>query len=645
MRIVFWDSPIELPRFIKRLIVAVVDFCLASGSVWFAFYLRLGEFFPLIGPLGQYNLQLPWLVATLLFIPIFIVSGLYHVVFRYQNIQAFITIGVAFCIYGILFFVIFTVIGMDGVPKTIGLIQPTIFFLFVLVARYSAKICFDNLRHKKHPKSSHTNILIYGAGGAGRQLSSALSNTLNKRIVGFLDDNPKLHGQVIGGFRVFQAKNIEKLVRSKNINEVMLALPGIGRFRRNEILNSLSGNNLVVRTVPRLSDLVSGRVVVSDLKELSLDDILGRDSVAPDKELMGRDIFGKVILVTGAGGSIGSELCREILRQRPKRLVLVDHSEFSIYSISQELRNILINEDITCEIVDRLASISSERSMSIIFEIETPDTIYHAAAYKHVPLVENNQVEGLKNNLFGTIILAKLAVQHDVKKFVLISTDKAVRPTNIMGASKRLSEMALQALSTQKIKTIFSIVRFGNVLGSSGSVVPLFKQQIKVGGPLTLTHPEITRYFMSLSEAAQLVIQAGALTERFVKNERATPIYLLDMGEPIKIYELAKSMIKLSGLMPYDPISGKGDIEIKITNLRPGEKLFEELVIGDGVKKTTHAKINVANEAFLSFDLFQVEMENLLVALNKPDLVVVNSILTNLVAGFKSDNQKRVNST
>jgi len=626
---------IGLPRFAKRLIVALLDCCLALISVWFAYYLRLGEFLPFFGTSNEYNLVLPWLIANLIYFPTFLVCGLYHVVFRYQSIQAFISIGGAFFVYGSGFFVIFTVIGVDGVPKTIGLIQPLVFFLCVLVARYSAKFWLDNMYREARSGNIQTRVLIYGAGNSGRQLCSALSSSPDNKVIGFLDDNEKLHGSVINGVRVFPPKNIKYLSKSKNISEVMLALPGIGRFRRNEILLSLSGNNLVVRTLPSFSDLTSGRVVVSDILELSLDDILGRDSIAPNNELMSRDISGKVILVTGAGGSIGSELCREILRQRPKRLILVDHSEFAIYAISQELRNILSNEHISCEIVERLASVSSDVSMTQLFALESPDTIYHAAAYKHVPLVESNQVEGLKNNLFGTIVLAKLAMQFGVRKFVLISTDKAVRPTNIMGASKRLSEMALQAFSTQNSGTIFSIVRFGNVLGSSGSVVPLFREQIKSGGPITLTHRDVTRYFMSISEAAQLVIQAGAMTEKYPKQNQAAPVYLLDMGEPIKIFTLAKSMINLSGLTLYNSVSGTGDIDIKITGLRPGEKLFEELLIGDDVRGTFHPKIKVANESFVSWRLFDSKMKKLKVALNKPDNVIIDRILGDLVDSLK----------
>jgi FlaA1/EpsC-like NDP-sugar epimerase len=409
-------------------------------------------------------------------------------------------------------------------------------------------------------------------------------------------------------------------------------------------LQLLRGYNVTVRTLPSYSDLAEGRVTVNDIRELSISDVLGRDTVAPDPALMRRDIAGKTVLVTGAGGSIGSELCRQIFEQAPKKLVLFDHSEYALYAILHELQQKSANISTDIDIYAILGSVTDKRRVEQLLQNMSPDTVFHAAAYKHVPLVEENMFEGIKNNLFGTLTLSQAAIDAGVKKFVLISTDKAVRPTNIMGASKRLAELVLQASSTAQTKTIFAMVRFGNVLDSSGSVVPLFREQIKAGGPVTVTHTDVTRYFMTISEAAELVIQAGAMTTAQPKFGQAAPVYLLDMGEPIKIYDLARHIIEFSGLTIYDAATGDGDIEIQITGLRPGEKLYEELLIGDAASASSHPKIKLADEAFLPWSALDKNLKTMADCIDLQQTEKILEIISELVSGFCKDETKTPNS-
>jgi len=509
-------------------------------------------------------------------------------------------------------------------------------FLLVALSRFVARFWLGGMYIERLQQGSKPRALIYGAGDAGRELAAALSHSHVTNVVGFLDDDPKLHGSYIRGLPVYNPSDIAKITSKKRVAEVMLALPRINRRRRGKILESLRGQNVVVRTLPSYSDLAEGRVTVNDIRELSISDILGRDTVAPDQTLMKRDIENKTVLVTGAGGSIGSELCRQIFAQNPKKLVLFDHSEYALYAILQELKSKITPEKAGVELTAILGSVTDKPRIEQLFLASAPDTVFHAAAYKHVPLVEDNMFEGIKNNLFGTLVLSQAAIDAGVKKFVLISTDKAVRPTNVMGASKRLAELVLQALSTTQNKTIFAMVRFGNVLDSSGSVVPLFRQQIKSGGPVTVTHPDVTRYFMTISEAAQLVIQAGAMTAKKPKTGQAAPVYLLDMGDPVKIYDLAHQMIELSGLTMYDEATGDGDIEIKITGLRPGEKLYEELLIGEAASDSPHPKIKFAAENFVPWHDLDADLTVMRHAVDAMDVVTAKQLLTKLVAGFSN---------
>ena len=625
-----------LPRTAKRAIVVVVDVGLAVFSVWIAFYLRLGYFQSVFEERDGLSLLPAIIVAVVVSIPIFVIFGLYRTIFRYSGAPAVLAVSKAIAVYGVIFASVFTLVGVTGVPRTVGLLQPVVLFLLVALSRFVARFWLGGMYIERLRQGNKPRALIYGAGDAGRELAAALSHSHVTNVVGFLDDDPKLHGSYIRGLPVYNPSDIAKITSKKRVVEVMLALPRISRRRRGEILQSLRGQNVVVRTLPSYSDLAEGRVTVNDIRELSISDILGRDTVAPDPALMRRDIANKIVMVTGAGGSIGSELCRQIFAHNPKKLVLFDHSEYALYAILQELQSKTAPETSSVELTAILGSVTDKTRFEQLFKRDAPDTVFHAAAYKHVPLVEDNLFEGIKNNLFGTLVVSEAAIAVGVKKFVLISTDKAVRPTNIMGASKRFAELVLQALSTTQNKTIFAMVRFGNVLDTSGSVVPLFRQQIKSGGPVTVTHPDVTRYFMTISEAAQLVIQAGAMTVQRPKTGQAAPVYLLDMGAPVKIFDLARQMIELSGLTVYDNATADGDIEIEITGLRPGEKLYEELLIGEAASDSSHPKIKFAAENFLPWHDLDADLTTMRHAVDAMDVVTAKKLLTKLVAGFSN---------
>ena len=611
---------LALPRAAKRLVALSVDLALCVLTVWLAYYLRLGEFVALSG-------SMLWAVVASIGIalPIFIVSGLYRAIFRYSGWPALLAVARAIGIYGLLYASIFTAIGVAGVPRTVGIIQPILLLLFVGASRAFARLWLGDQYQSILRRAARPKVLIYGAGGAGRQLAAALANSHEMQVAGFLDDDDRLHGHVLNGQPIYNPADLVSLAAILGIGHVLLAMPSIGRKRRNEILAHIASARVTVRTLPSLSDLAQGRVSVSDLRELDVDDLLGREPVTPNHILLARNILDKVVMVTGAGGSIGSELCRQILSVGPSTLLLIEQSEFALYAIHQELEQKLAGRAV--KLVPLLASVQNADRMREVISTWRPDTVYHAAAYKHVPLVEHNPAEGVKNNVLGTLNTAHAAMESGVADFVLISTDKAVRPTNIMGASKRLAEMVLQALAADEPGTKFTMVRFGNVLGSSGSVVPRFRQQIREGGPITLTHPEITRYFMTIPEAAQLVIQAGAMA-------KGGDVFVLDMGQSVKILDLARRMVELSGLTVRDDNHPDGDIEIEITGLRPGEKLYEELLIGDNPKPTNHSRIMKAHEEFLPWVELEPKLQALDMALNVNDIGVIRQMLQQLVAGY-----------
>ena len=618
---------LALPRALKRLIVLLVDASLCVIAVSLAFYLRLGEWVSLSAN-AAYQPLLPTLVSLGLALPIFVAFGLYRAIFRYSGWPALVTVGKAVGLYGLVFMAIFTLVGVPGVPRTVGLIQPLLVLFLVGASRALARYWLGGLYLSQLKLGTLPKVLIYGAGSAGRQLANALANSYEMRVAGYLDDDDRLHGHVLNGLAIYSPQDLSGLVLSLGISDVLLALPTANRKRRNEILALMQQAKVSVRTLPSVMELAQGKVSTADLRELDIDDLLGRDSVPPNHILLGRNVTRKVVLVTGAGGSIGSELCRQILKLKPQTLLLVDQSEYALYEIHQELldKTQALGQGAT-QLVPLLASVRDAERMREVITTWSPDTIYHAAAYKHVPLVEHNPAEALKNNVFGTRTVAQLAAEHGVSDVVLVSTDKAVRPTNIMGASKRLAELVLQALAAEPSKTTFSMVRFGNVLGSSGSVVPKFRQQIKNGGPITLTHPEVTRFFMTIPEAAQLVIQAGAMA-------KGGDGFVLDMGESVKIMDLAQRMIELSGLTERTEANPDGDIAIEITGLRPGEKLFEELLIGNDPQPTLHPRIMKASEEKMAWSDLQDSLNAMQVALDVNDVGVLRRMLEQLVSGY-----------
>ncbi len=613
---------LSIPRYVKRLIVLTVDGCLCVLAVWLAFYLRTGEFAAISGPLWQAALA-----SMLIALPIFVLLGLYRAVFRYSGGLALMTVTKATLGYGLIYATLFTAIGLPGVPRTVGLIQPLLLLLMVGGSRAAARFWLGGLYRRYAGVSGHSKVLIYGAGEAGRQLAAAMQGGHRMRVVGFLDDDRQLHGQVLNGLQVYNPGDLHELVHTQQVSDVLLAVPSISRQRRNDILQRMLEARVSVRTLPSMTELAQGRVTVSDLRELDIDDLLGREHVVPDPALFQKNIRAKVVLVTGAGGSIGSELCRQILRHGPQVLLLLEQSEFALYQIHQELQALELASEV--QLIPLIASVQNPQRMRSVLQAWRPHTIYHAAAYKHVPMVEHNLVEGVRNNVFGTLVTARLADEFGCEDFVLISTDKAVRPTNVMGASKRLAEMVLQALADarQRQRTRYSMVRFGNVLGSSGSVVPKFRQQIRDGGPITLTHAEMTRYFMTIPEAAQLVIQAGAMAT-------GGDVFVLDMGEPVRIRDLALRMIELSGLSLKKTPESEGDIEIVVTGLRPGEKLYEELLIGDNPQPTMHPRIMKAHEECLTWSALEPALDALDQAMRDSDPLRARQQLQKLVTGF-----------
>lgn len=615
------ESMLSIPRLGKRLIVLLVDIIICILTLWLAYYLRLGEPVSLSG-----NLLISSLVSIVIAIPLFMSMGLYRQIFRYSGLPSLKTLSKAIFIYGLFYATIYTVIGIQDVPRTVGIIQPILLFLFIGVSRASARIWLGDRYLTILKQSSLPNSLIYGAGDAGYKLLNSLADSDEVNITGFLDDDIRLFGQVLNGKKIYNPANLSTLVKNLNIRYIFLALPNITRKRRNEILNSIRLAHVSVRTMPNISALTVSKIALNSLQELDIDDLLGRDTVPPDINLLEKNIINKVVMVTGAGGSIGSEICRQIISNSPTTILMVDHNEYALYSIHQEFLNEFTDQK--CEFIPLLVSVTDHEKIDNIISTWKPEIIFHAAAYKHVPFVEHNQAVGIENNVFGTLSIAVAANKHGVSNFVLISTDKAVRPTNIMGASKRLSEMILQAFAAnENSKTVYSMVRFGNVLDSSGSVVPKFRKQILEGGPVTLTHPEINRYFMTITEASQLVIQAGALA-------KGGEVFVLDMGAPVKIADLARRMIELQGFLVKDCENPRGDIEILVTGLRPGEKLYEELLIGDNCAQTSHPKILMANEQFIPMNDLEGKLEELKFLIKNNDIALIQDSLKQLVTGF-----------
>jgi FlaA1/EpsC-like NDP-sugar epimerase len=608
---------LELSRFHKQLIMLLIDFVAIFLALIFSFSLRLGFwYFP------EGNLLMAVIVAPIIAIPVFIYFGLYRAIIRHIAMKAIWDIVKAVFLYSLIWGMAIFILALDGIPRSVVLINFSLCLIVTIGLRFMAQYIFKgNLVINTDQKRS----LIYGAGDAGIQLVSSLEQSNKFNPVGFLDDSIKLQGQLIRGLNVYSFDDIEKIINKLGIDEIMVAMPSISRNKRLDIINKIESFPVKVRILPGLEELAEGQVKISDLREINLKDLLGRESAKPNDKLLGQNITDKSVLVTGAGGSIGSELSRQIVSLNPKLLILYEVSELALYLIQHELSKVSNNKTYVYPI---LGSVKNKNRMSRVIKNYKVDTIYHAAAYKHVPMVELNNTEGVDNNIFGTLNCAQIAIDEKVKTFVLISSDKAVRPTNTMGATKRVSELILQAFSVKQDITKFTIVRFGNVLGSSGSVIPLFKQQIKDGGPITVTDEKIVRYFMTINEAVELVIQAGAIVG-------SGDVFVLDMGEPVKIFDLAKKMIRLSGLEVKDKLNPNGDIEIKFTGLRPGEKLFEELLIGDNVSDTENPLIMRAEEDMLEWNELELILDNLEISVRNYNYDEVRKLLIKAVPGFK----------
>ena len=608
------------PRATKRLVVVTLDVVLALLATWIAFTLRLDTpNWPTGNQWWVYGL------APVLAVPIFIRFGLYRAIFRYTGQAALQATGKAVLVYAVVLLSVLLWQRWYGVPRSLGVLQPLVFLFLVGASRALARFWLAGLGHAHVATTGR--LLIYGAGTAGVQTASALRVSSQFVLLGFVDDDTAKVGRSVNGIPVFSPAEVPSVVARQGVTDILLALPSATRDRRNTILDSLRAQPVHIRTLPGLSDLASGRVTVQDFRDLDVEDLLGRDPVPPNAALIARDLVGQVVLVTGAGGSIGGELTRQIVLQQPRQLLLLDHSEFGLYSIHQELQDLCAHQGLAVELVPLLGSVANFERLLAVCNLYRPATVYHAAAYKHVPMVEDNPGEGVANNVMGTLNAARAAQESGVKRFVLISTDKAVRPTNVMGATKRMAELVLQALAAQGSSTIFTMVRFGNVLDSSGSVVPLFRRQLAAGGPLTVTHAEVTRYFMTIPEAAQLVLQAGAMAV-------GGDVFLLDMGEPVKIMDLARRMVQLSGLTLRDASQPHGDIEIEITGLRPGEKLYEELLIGDNPERTAHARIMKAHEEHLPWDELALHLQTLRQAADLNDVAAIKTVLQTCVHGY-----------
>ena len=631
------QSILDWPRWLKRLAVIAMDATLAVLAMWLAFSLRLDL---LHRPVGAQWLL--YALAPLMAIPIFAWMGLYRAIFRYTGFAALTTTAKAIGIYALLLIAVlhWTPWPAVVIPRSMGILQPLIFLLLVGTSRAMARFWLAG-QFGSRARGAQGRLLIYGAGSAGVQTAAALrSGSHPYALAGFIDDDPQKVGRSINDLRVFAPAQLPALLARERVTDILLALPSTSRQRRNQIIASLQPLPVHIRTLPGLADLASGRVTVADFHELDIEDLLGREPVAPQPAMLHRALAGKSILVTGAGGSIGSELCRQILREGPAQLVLVDHNEFGLYTIHRELDELRAQHTANTQLVPLLGNVRDATHMAAVLTTHQPDTVYHAAAYKHVPLVEANPAEGIANNVLGTLTLARAAQAQGVARFVLVSTDKAVRPTSIMGASKRLAEMVLQALADQQIHegkqgsqgsqgTCFAMVRFGNVLGSSGSVVPLFRQQIAAGGPITVTHEEVTRYFMTIPEAAQLVLHAGAMAE-------GGEVFVLDMGQPVKIIDLARRMVALSGRTVRDAGHPEGDIEILITGLRPGEKLYEELLIGDNPVGTGHPRIMKAREEFMPWGALTPHLDLLREAIRRDETDAITTLVRQLIPATAS---------
>lgn len=615
------EALFESSRTTKRIISLCYDTIAIALAFYIATCMRLGTFSI---PVTQKELTAV-AITIVITLALFTKMGMYRAILRYMTLPAMLTIVGCVCVSGLVL-AMASFFTFSKVPRSVPFIYITTALLLIGTPRLLVRSLIALLNRQS--RGNKEAVIVYGAGYTGHQLTLALQATPYK-VVAFVDDNPALHGTVLANKKVFDPSMIEALMHTHSAKKILLALGSTPNSRRAEVIKRLEALPVSVQTVPAIPDILSGKARIEHIRDVDIEDLLGRDPVQANPDLMHACITNKVVMVTGAGGSIGSELCRQILRRSPKTLVLFELNEYSLYSIEQELQQEVLARGLELKLVSLLGSVQKENRLETIMRAFGVHTVYHAAAYKHVPLVEHNIVEGVRNNVFGTWYCAEAAIKAGVESFVLISTDKAVRPTNIMGASKRMAELALQGLAQRQNTTRFTMVRFGNVLGSSGSVVPLFRQQIKQGGPITVTHPDIIRYFMTIPEAAELVIQAGAMGT-------GGDVFVLDMGEPVKIIDLATRMIHLSGLEVKDDKHPNGDIEIQYTGLRPGEKLYEELLIGDNVSGTEHKRIMRAEEQCLNWDETKKLLDELDRACHAYKCDLVKELLINAPTDYRS---------
>ena len=614
------DSLLALPRNVKKFFFVVHDTVIIFFSFWFSLSLKPNYSQEWLN-LGNW---LIFFITTALTIALFVRLGLYRAVTRFIGAKVISTAAIGTLVSTLIMGISLSVAGQGS-----NFLVMLIYFLLMLVLIGGSRFVLRTiLNHNVHSKDDMSPVVIYGAGQSGRQLMEAIRQVNEYRAVAFVDDDAAAQKTIINDLAVYSPNQLNELIARYQVEKILLAIPSATTEERRRIIQSLENYPCEVLTMPGVKELVDGKISTTSLRKISVFDLLGRDPVAPKQELMHADIKDKVVMVTGAGGSIGSELCRQIIKNAPTKLILFELSEFSLYSIDKELREYQEANGTDIPVLPLLGSVQHRNRLFNVMKNFKVDTIYHAAAYKHVPMVEYNTIEGVRNNIYGTLACAMAAVDAEVSTFVLISTDKAVRPTNTMGATKRMSELVLQALAAESNhKTRFCMVRFGNVLGSSGSVVPVFEKQIAQGGPVTLTHQDITRYFMTIPEAAQLVIQAGAMG-------KGGDVFVLDMGESVKIIDLARQMIRLSGLEVKDANNPNGQIEIKITGLRPGEKLYEELLIGDAVEKTTHPRIMTANEVILSWPELSDILTKMDEACREGDQLTVRQLMLDAPTGF-----------
>lgn len=622
---------LELPRNTKRLIVLGADLAILPIALWISMSLRLGEFFV---PGGfREDVVYFFLLVPVIGIPIFIKLGLYRAIIRYVGIVAMWTVIKGVTLYSLAFSMVIFLSGIPGIPRSVILINWLVTCLLVGGSRFIARWALSSPGKLTPTDHVRKRVAIYGAGDAGVQIAAALATSPFYTPTAFIDDNRALQGNVIEGLRVYSFKQLVNLIEQYSVTDVVIAMPSVARSLRSQIIQKLEPYSVHVSTLPGLDDLASGKVKVEDVREVGVLDLLGRIPVEADLPLLNANVKDKVVLVTGAGGSIGSELCRQIIKIGPEKLILFERSEHDLYAIENELAQLVgrLYRDLGSAdemLSPILASVLNRERLEAVCQAFGVQTIYHAAAYKHVPMVERNPSEAVRNNVIGTYKAAMAAIDSEVETFVLVSTDKAVRPTSTMGATKRFAEMILQGLSTRHPgKTRFTMVRFGNVLDSSGSVVPLFRKQIQKGGPVTVTDPKIIRYFMTIPEAAQLVIQAGAMGQ-------GGDVFVLDMGEPVKIVDMARRMIHLSGFEVRDEANPDGDIEIVYTGLRPGEKLYEELLIGEDVMPTQHPLIMTANEDGLPWDALSDYIAKFTQSIDSHDVERSRQLLVEAVKGF-----------